>query len=57
MGRSQIVPGPGKLEGLTFTENVGEDVEREGLLKTPSRVATMYAELTAGYHVDPQPRP
>jgi GTP cyclohydrolase IA len=32
---------------------VGEDVEREGLQKTPARVARMYEELTAGYHVDP----
>jgi GTP cyclohydrolase I len=32
---------------------VGEDVEREGLLRTPNRVARMYEELTAGYHVDP----
>jgi GTP cyclohydrolase IA len=32
---------------------VGEDVEREGLQKTPGRVARMYEELTAGYHVDP----
>jgi GTP cyclohydrolase I len=34
-------------------EAVGEDPEREGLLRTPNRVSRMYEELTAGYHVDP----
>lgn len=32
---------------------MGEDPERDGLLKTPERVARMYDELTAGYKVDP----
>lgn len=32
---------------------VGEDPKREGLLNTPDRVAHMYEELLAGYHVDP----
>ncbi|MCB9076749.1 MAG: GTP cyclohydrolase I FolE [Anaerolineaceae bacterium] len=32
---------------------IGENPEREGLQRTPERVARMYDELTAGYHVDP----
>jgi GTP cyclohydrolase I len=34
-------------------EAIGENPEREGLLRTPNRVSRMYSELTAGYHVDP----
>jgi GTP cyclohydrolase I len=33
---------------------VGENPDREGLLKTPNRVARAYAELMAGLKVDPR---
>ena len=33
---------------------VGEDTGREGLKKTPERVARMYAELLGGMHEDPK---
>ncbi|MEZ0239704.1 MAG: GTP cyclohydrolase I FolE [Chloroflexota bacterium] len=33
---------------------MGEDPDRQGLVGTPDRVHRMYAELTAGYHVDPE---
>lgn len=32
---------------------VGEDPEREGLKRTPERIARMYAELLSGYQMDP----
>jgi GTP cyclohydrolase I len=32
---------------------IGEDPEREGLRRTPERVARMYTELMGGYRLDP----
>lgn len=32
---------------------IGEDPERDGLRKTPARVARMYAEICAGLHQNP----
>ena len=34
-------------------EGIGEDPERDGLKKTPERVADFYAELTEGMRIDP----
>jgi GTP cyclohydrolase I len=38
------------VRSMLFT--LGEDPNREGLLRTPERVARMYTELLAGYHTD-----
>ena len=32
---------------------IGEDPDRDGLLRTPRRVAEMYAEICSGLHEDP----
>lgn len=34
-------------------EGIGEDPNREGLLKTPARVARMYEEVCSGLNADP----
>jgi GTP cyclohydrolase IA len=38
------------VEGMLVA--FGEDPDRKGLQRTPERVARMYTELLAGYHVD-----
>jgi GTP cyclohydrolase I len=37
----------------TLLVELGEDPDRAGLIGTPDRVRRMYAELTEGYHTDP----
>ena len=38
----------------TLLVELGEDPDRAGLAGTPDRVRRMYAELTEGYHTDPE---
>ena len=48
-----------RIEGLKegcskMLELIGEDVQREGLVKTPERVARAILDTTAGYNEDPE---
>jgi GTP cyclohydrolase IA len=61
--RARPIQGSGKLETPAgpvedavreILLEIGEDPTRAGLVGTPDRVHRMYAELTAGYHVDPE---
>ena len=55
MNKPELTPTQKKIQQavLTILEAIGEDPNREGLLKTPERVARMYAELFAGMNEDP----
>ncbi len=39
---------------VEILEAIGEDSQRDGLLRTPERVANMYAEVFAGLREDPE---
>ncbi len=56
---AQLLDGDG-IDTQAIQESVrrmliafGEDPDRQGLLRTPERVANMYEELLAGYRVNP----
>ncbi len=43
-----------KIHYKSVLDLLGEDSEREGLIKTPERVAKAMCFLTKGYHIDPK---
>jgi len=53
-GKLEIPAGPVEDAVREILLEIGEDPTRSGLVGTPDRVHRMYAELTAGYHVDPE---
>ena len=56
---SDVAPRPsidlGRIEKAVreILEAIGEDPDRDGLVRTPGRVARMYAEIFRGLHEDP----
>jgi GTP cyclohydrolase I len=56
---AHLLPGDGvdqeaiQQATMMMLQAFGEDPEREGLVRTPGRVARMYDELLSGYRVDP----
>ncbi len=53
-GNTQVDFEAARQSVLELIKAVGEDPERDGLQKTPDRVARMYAELLSGYTADPE---
>ncbi len=53
-GKLETPAGPVEDAVREILLEIGEDPTRQGLVGTPDRVHRMYAELTAGYHVDPE---
>ncbi|MEK6719604.1 MAG: GTP cyclohydrolase I FolE [Chloroflexota bacterium] len=53
LGRDRETNGRVESAVREILTEIGENPDRQGLVGTPDRVHRMYAELTAGYHVDP----
>lgn len=55
-GDHSDLAGDGRVEAAVreILVEIGEDPDRDGLARTPERMHRMYAELTAGYRVDPE---
>jgi GTP cyclohydrolase IA len=52
--KSKINRGEVQSAVLQILRAIGEDPDRDGLKRTPERIARMYAELLAGYQMDPR---
>ena len=53
-GSAEIPEGPFEDAVRTMLTEIGENPDREGLVKTPGRVTRAWRYLTAGYAEDPQ---